>query len=171
MNYRRHYKWYGAMFMLLACLAPCLQAAAPRNWPLLESGSREDEVKGLQYLLLARGSKVVTDGYFGAQTLSAVKQFQHAHHLVADGKVRGPLWEVLIVRLQRGSKGYAVRALQSQLRGAGYAVPMDGVFGAQTLLALKKFQTLKGLKSDGMAGPYTWCGLMGGDSAQFNGGD
>lgn len=58
--------------------------------------------------------------------------------------------------LRVGSRGEAVRQLQSFLNGAGYnAGPVDGVFGFLTASALQAFQEERGLTADGVVGPST----------------
>jgi Transglycosylase-like domain/Putative peptidoglycan binding domain len=52
--------------------------------------------------------------------------------------------------LKRGSRGPAVVELQQQL-----GVAADGVFGAQTQRAVRRFQARKGLAVDGVVGPQT----------------
>ena len=55
-----------------------------------------------------------------------------------------------------GSTGPQVQLLQLALTRAGYtAVAADGVFGRQTLGALKDFQRRNALSADGIAGPAT----------------
>ena len=55
--------------------------------------------------------------------------------------------------LEQGSSGVEVVELQKLLNGAGYnAGNVDGKFGLKTKEALIKFQTAKGLKSDGIVG-------------------
>lgn len=58
--------------------------------------------------------------------------------------------------------GY-VQKMQSKLRAIGYAKYMpsgaDGVFGDETVKAVKVFQKAKGLKQDGVPGPKTWAAL------------
>lgn len=63
--------------------------------------------------------------------------------------------------LRRGSKGEDVRYLQQLLNAAGASgrIAVDGSFGAETLAAVKAFQTEHGLASDGVAGPLTWAAL------------
>jgi len=39
------------------------------------------------------------------------------------------------------------------------AIAVDGVFGTQTLAALKAFQLGAGMTPDGIAGPLTWAAL------------
>lgn len=53
--------------------------------------------------------------------------------------------------LRRGSKGEAVRLLQSKINTS-----VDGDFGPKTESALKAFQKSKGLVADGVAGQYTY---------------
>ena len=61
-----------------------------RNIPTLRRGSRGDDVEELQALLNAKyGANLEIDGIYGAKTEQAVKAFQAAHGLTADG-VCGP---------------------------------------------------------------------------------
>jgi uncharacterized protein (TIGR02594 family) len=55
----------------------------------------------------------------------------------------------------RGSEGKAVKELQNRLKKLGYKVRPDGVFGLQTLKALRKFQRETGLEDDGFFGKAT----------------
>jgi peptidoglycan hydrolase-like protein with peptidoglycan-binding domain len=58
--------------------------------------------------------------------------------------------------LKKGSKGDAVKTLQSQLSKLGYTIgTIDGVFGSGTESALKTFQKANNLTVDGVAGPNT----------------
>lgn len=63
---------------------------------VLKKGSRGNDVKTLQRLL-----HLYEDGIFGTLTEEAVKEFQEAHGLVADGIVGKKTWEAL----QNGEKG------------------------------------------------------------------
>lgn len=63
---------------------------------VLKKGSRGNDVKTLQRLL-----HLYEDGIFGTLTEEAVKEFQNAHGLVADGIVGKNTWEAL----QKGEKG------------------------------------------------------------------
>lgn len=64
-------------------------------------------------------------------------------------------------------RGDAVRALQEALAGTGLlsASDADGIFGQDTLAAVKKFQQSKGLTVDGMVGFATWEALLSTPSA------
>lgn len=64
--------------------------------------------------------------------------------------------------LRRGMEGADVRTLQGALNANGYDCgKTDGVFGANTESALKRFQTDWKLGADGIAGNGTWGKLLG----------
>lgn len=55
-----------------------------------------------------------------------------------------------------GSTGPTVRSIQEKLAGWGYyAGGVDGIYGAKTQSAVKRFQGRAGLTQDGVAGPAT----------------
>ncbi|MGV0027537.1 SH3 domain-containing protein, partial [Phormidesmis priestleyi] len=66
----------------------------------------------------------------------------------------------------RGNTGPAVTEVQSALRGQGYDIGVDGVFGGQTESALRNFQRSKGLAADGVVGSATASAL----GVSYNGG-
>ncbi len=157
------------LFACVSCLsfaliASPLRAAPVRDWPSYrraEANETADQtVRAIQYLLRARGYSVATDGLFGKSTDAAVRRFQRSHHLIADGTLRPPTWEALVVRVAPGASGPAVSAAQVQLRVAGYAVPVDGRFGPQMKAAVRKFQARTGHSADGIIGLNTWSELM-----------
>jgi murein L,D-transpeptidase YcbB/YkuD len=63
--------------------------------------------------------------------------------------------------LSVGSTGPAVTRLQQCLTQQGYAADADGIFGARTAAALRRFQAGHGLAADGIAGPATFAALYG----------
>lgn len=144
------------LLMTLLCLMISSGRAATRDWERFEQGTQGATVKSAQYLLRARGYKVVADGKFGQQTKNAVMRYQKAHGLVVDGVIGSQTWESLIVKVKGGSRGDAVRALQVRLRDLGYDVPLSGIFGTKTLAAVKQFQEEEGDVVDGVVGPQTW---------------
>lgn len=134
------------------------------TWPLEKEGSTGEDVRSVQYEVTAQGHPTRVDGIFGPQTKAAVQAFQAAHGLAPDGEV-GPLtWPKLIIEVQQGSTGDAVRAVQSQIhgRGDGATIAVDGDFGPVTGDAVRAFQALLGLPADGIAGPQTWIYLVNG---------
>ncbi|WP_026732059.1 peptidoglycan-binding domain-containing protein [Fischerella sp. PCC 9605] len=58
--------------------------------------------------------------------------------------------------LRFGYTGNAVRVLQRLLLSNGYAIQVDGAFGALTEAAVKAFQNRRNLASDGIVGQKTW---------------
>ncbi len=69
--------------------------------------------------------------------------------------------------VRKGSRGESVKLLQEILNSLGYECGMtDGVFGKNTLSAVKAFQADRGLSADGVAGPETWRELEGGANAE-----
>ena len=73
-------------------------------------------------------------------------------------------YSVRLPRLQKGSKGASVKALQTLLIGYKYscgAYGADGNFGAATHDAVRRFQKANGLTVDGIVGPATWKKLLG----------
>lgn len=60
------------------------------------------------------------------------------------------------VALKSGSKGETVKQLQQELKNQGFFTgKVDGVYGNQTVDAVKKMQKSYGLKADGIAGQAT----------------
>ena len=57
--------------------------------------------------------------------------------------------------LQLGDEGTSVTEVQSDLQSLGYAIDIDGVYGAGTTEIVKQFQAQSGLIDDGQVGPET----------------
>jgi len=142
-------------------------------WPLVSKGAKEHSVQTLQYLLRGRGSEIAVDGVFGPKTDQAVRTFQQSRHLVVDGVV-GPLtWTAVIVQVQRGSTGDAVRGVQEEFRfrdlsgDPSQGLQVDGIFGPRTDQAVRGFQQALAadypeVAVDGIVGPVTWRALVSG---------
>ena len=148
-----------------------VQALQP--WPVLREGSNSAwprvTVRSLQYLLDARGARLVVDGQFGPKTRAAVAAFQRSHGLAASGVVYQSTWQDLILRVRQGSTGPAVRAVQDQINFRnnknGHTLAVDGVFGPKTRAAVIAFQRamstqVRGFAVDGVVGPQTWQALV-----------
>lgn len=147
---------------------------------LLTRGSKGDEVRDMQSRLIALGygcGQYGADGTFGAATEAAVKAFQAANNLSADGKCGVKTWAALdgepvpapacpyaepTGNVKRGSKGDGVRWVQWQLRRLGYDIGgtgIDGDCGSKTAAAITAFQRDHGLSADGIAGAKTRAAL------------
>lgn len=62
--------------------------------------------------------------------------------------------------LRRGSRGEAVKKLQSALNGIGFGCgDVDGIYGEKTEAAVKRLQGVSGLDVDGVFGPITYAAL------------
>ena len=111
-------------------------------------------------------------GNFGEKTEAAVKKFQQAKGLTADGVAGTSTLNALaaaitaaggstssgtgISGMKLGSTGDDVRALQQNLTTLGYYYgDITGRYGSLTQQAVKKFQKAKGLTADGVAGAST----------------
>ncbi|OXM61377.1 peptidoglycan-binding domain-containing protein [Amycolatopsis vastitatis] len=110
------------------------------------------------------------NGGFTAATVAAVRNFQAARGLTADGIVGPATWNALpaetlqgIPVIREGSSGGAVALLQRCLRRQGYDPgPINGVFGPETTAALKRYQQTGApeIIVDGICGAQIWP-LMG----------
>ena len=68
--------------------------------------------------------------------------------------------------IRNGDSGEAVIELQENLNQLGlYPLNPDGDFGHQTELAVRQFQEMSGLNSDGVVGPATWEELLTNDES------
>lgn len=135
------------------------------TWPLEQEGSTGEDVRTVQYLVTAQGHPTGVDGDFGPLTKAAVEAFQSSRGLGVDGIVGPQTWPQLIIEVQQGSTGDAVRAVQSQIHSRGDGanqITIDGIFGPVTDNTVRAFQALLGLSVDGIVGPQTWNHLVNG---------
>lgn len=153
---------FGALLMLGSSPVSA-EAVTFNSWPVLKSGATGTQVTSLQHLLTGRGASTSADGSYGSLTVAAVKKYQSAHGLTADGVTGAATWTSLTsVNVRPGDSGSLVKAVQVQLRRNGYSLTVDGSFGSATSSAVKSFQQTKGLTVDGVVGPNTWRGLIAG---------
>jgi peptidoglycan hydrolase-like protein with peptidoglycan-binding domain len=132
--------------------------------PVLKKGSHDPAVGDLQQALKALGyDPGPVDGVFGAQTESAVRAFQQAREIVADGVVGRVTWINIDEAdqshpvLQEGASGLPVRRLQSRMSAVGFDTGgVDGRFGAKTEAAVRKLQHDYKISVDGVVGAQTW---------------
>ena len=132
--------------------------------PLLKQGSKDPAVRDLQQALKTLGHDPgPVDGIFGARTESAVKAFQRAKEIPADGIVGRVTWINIDEAdqsepvLRVGSTGLPVRRLQSRMSAVGFDTGgVDGRFSPKTEAAVKDLQQRSSLTVDGVVGPRTW---------------
>ena len=146
--------------------------------PTIQVGSTGDAVKDAQHALQDRGyhlGPAGVDGVFGMHTLRSVLDYQddrsagsysaYTWPLVVDGIVGPQTWGRLQpATIKNGARSSTVRLLQRMLKDSGWPEwdpgAVDGVFGAQTELALLNYQKFNGLDSDGVAGPRNLAGSL-----------
>lgn len=139
------------------------QSSTSLTWHVVSQGNRGERVETVQRLLRSHGYNVTVDGDYGPQTAQAVREFQQARNLATiDGVVHASTWRALIVTVQLGSRGNAVRAVQDELLARGYSITVDGDFGPQTQTAVRTYQQRVGLTVDGIVGVNTWNALTNG---------
>ncbi len=149
-------------------------AAQNTTRPLIQEGSTGEDVKDLQIVLNATvaNPNLVIDGIFGAKTKEAVIAFQNQNNLTPDGIVGPQTWAIVdtietverepgnLPTLRLGDTGEYVAFLQKRLNIWGTSLVVDGIFGAATEEAVKKFQTQYNLTVDGIVGTQTWTSLL-----------
>jgi uncharacterized protein YraI len=128
----------GTGYKVYTCVRDGAQLAAPVSW----QGS---------WLKLSTGRWV-----YGPYTSTAASGRRGFRDYVNTARVRPGVNPGGTVVLSIGSQGTLVTAVQSKLRGLGYAVgPVDGAYGTVTKSAVMRFQRSKGLAADGVVGPRT----------------
>ncbi|MDY4856284.1 MAG: peptidoglycan-binding protein [Candidatus Ventricola sp.] len=169
----------------------------PSGTVTLREGDEGENVYILQAYLFELGYYTGRiDGRFSAETTEAVKAFQRANGLTADG-IAGkgtqskltsgsaipagnanengqesgtPPQTSELTTLRRGDKSAQVMVMQQYLMELGYlSTQPDGQFGAGTERAVKLFQEANGLTADGVAGKGTLSILYSGSAVAYGG--
>lgn len=152
---------------------------------VLRKGTKGTIVRTVQTYLNNHGwGNLVVDGVYGTKTMAAVKKFQSAFGLKADGLTGPKTFAAMGIdpgtpdpspsygKLKIGDEGSSVAYLQQLLQRynyrPGYA---DGKFGYETYQALREFQKLNGLVVDGICGTTTWNKLLSGNVVVYGNGD
>jgi len=131
------------------------------DWPIKKRGDEDQVVRTVQHLLNSHGASLTPDGVFAEQTEEALISFQKAGGLAVDGVVGGTTWEALIVDLEIGARGDAVRAAQTQLYIRGTLPEVDGIYSMKMNISVRRFQVLKHLEADGVVNKATWLAMVG----------
>ena len=164
----------------------------PASAPVLRRGSRSQAVKDVQLLL--NQNKFYygkMDGIYGPRMYSSIVSFQRSRNLPATGIINSKTWEALIdldkraspsrfaylgkyspstaPMLRVGSKGQAVRDVQTYLKQQGFYVgQVDGIYGRATGAAVKSFQQNRAkLTADGIVGSTTWQAMINDKKGPF----
>ena len=136
-------------------------------YKLFKRGSRGDGVYALTSRLSELGYPVSPTDYYSDSVAAAVRLFQSANGLSADGMAgkltQEKLYSVSAIgysesgqtypTLVRGDRGMALLyTLQQRLKDLGYyTIRVDGIFGSATQRAVRWFQSVNGLSVTGKA--------------------
>lgn len=158
--------------------------AAPSSttYTTLKKGVTSSAVKTLQEQLILLGYlKTTATGYYGSATYTAVKNFQTANGLKADG-IAGTETQTKLfststtvnptayTTLKQGMTSSDVTALQKRLIALGYMTgSATGYYGDVTYAAVKAFQKANSLTVDGVAGKATQQKLYGSSAVASSG--
>lgn len=132
-------------------LGGALAAGSLSAFAVLEKGRDGPAVTVIQKKLKPKYYKGPVDGDFGSATQKAVKAFQKAKGLKADGVVGDTTFRRIMgtaakPKLEQGSKRTkSVKKLQRLLN-----LKQDGKFGSGTKKAVAKFQRSKGIRDNGV---------------------
>lgn len=149
----------------------CPYSSAPTSYSY-GSGSEsyysrysKETIKSMQNKLNELGySCGVADGIVGSKTIAAVKKFQSDNGLTVDGLAGDSTLKTLYDSTVKDSSNSiskfstreGIKAIQERLNELGYDCGVaDGIIGAKTISAIKRFQSDNGLTVDGIAGFVT----------------
>lgn len=130
------------------------ESGGMRAGSAIRKGSSGTQVRYLQQALIGLGYlSGSADGQYGSRTAEAVRRYQRAYGLGADGSA-GPNTMTSLKN--------SISALQSALARKGYYTgTIDGVYGNGTRSAVKAYQRYVGVAVTGVAGPRTMHKLFG----------
>ncbi len=147
---------------------------------IISFGEKSDVILECQKKLKELGYLTTNpDGYYGDDTLAAVKQFQSRNDCIVDGYL-GPSTRAILISgnarpngLVLGDNNDNVKKVQKLLIKYGYLSSGNdtGYFGNYTESAVKKFQQRNGLTADGNVGQKTMSVLTGSNVVRASSGD
>ncbi len=163
--------------------APKAKQLAATTGESLYEGEKGEGVRAMQRRLKELGYLTGSvDGSYGSATAAAVRSFQSANGLKADGiagtatlnklyagtavpagsasAASGAKVTASTGSLEQNTTGSDVKRLQNRLKELGfYRGKVDGTYGPDTVTAVMNFQKSRNLTADGKAGPTTLAAL------------
>ena len=163
---RAIYKWS-------SILALWVLAMVPASAETLHAGMSGDDVTALQNSLVAAGYLARTvDGDYGSTTKEAVYLFQKDKGLTANGIADDATREAIRsaegegyrngggVVYAEGNRGDVISDMQQRLKAAGSLKgDIDGIYGGDTVKAVKEFQRSRGFPVSGVIDEVTYSAL------------
>lgn len=143
------------------------------NSGYMQTGWYQDQDGNWYYLSQEQGAnegkmqrnKTTPDGYYvgsdGAWIQDHQKQTQSgsgSSSASTDGSASAGaagLVSAIAENIKQGQSGENVRKLQQALQQLGYSLNVDGIFGPNTLAAVRQFQSARGIAADGIVGKKT----------------
>lgn len=153
---------YALVVALLARTLDGRSGSLVRDWPVQAGSLSREQTVELQTLLNGLGyDSGGVDGLFGSGTRRAVRAFQAAENLPADGFPTAALLNQVRAkagvaveppREPRGLQRAGIRELQRLLNRLGYgAGSADGLIGSRTRDAIRTFERARGMEVRGRA--------------------
>ena len=131
----------------------------PKNWQKKFGGSMAQFRADVKTLLNGENSPYNTVVIEGKEVIAETKKPTQT----APSKPQIESVVTTMPTLRNGSRGTWVKVLQWLLNDNGYnAGKADGIFGKNTLAAVKAYQQAEGLSVDGVCGKNTWTQLFRG---------
>lgn len=137
---------------------------------LVQKLMKDHKVPASRVIMHWHGSRKLCPYYYAKNASRREKQWGELHKRITGGKVAskktkptgGNTVNITLKILENGSEGEQVKTLQRLLNALGHnSGKADGIFGAQTLKAVKSFQKYEKLEVDGVVGKNTWTKLLG----------
>ncbi|WP_344961135.1 peptidoglycan-binding protein [Crossiella cryophila] len=159
-----------------ACSSQENSSAFAATLPQVNQGDRSAEVRGMQLALKDKGYGLTGTGFYGDNTLAAVKDFQREHGIKDSGIVGSKTWQALVGRMPQ-HQTYAGEPPATVFQPGGH-YPEDmfflhnalnringstGEYGdtydAGTQAKVREFQRTVGLPEDAVVNAPTWRAL------------
>lgn len=151
--------------------APAVAEEAGDRWMTCLPGERElkqgdkgDDVLCWQMLMACADQ----DGVFNEQCVGLAAYWQAKVGIQVTGTVTENLWKwclptVANYDVEYGTRGRMVRLLQAVLKAYDYTedIVVNGVFGRETVIAVRELQASKGLRQTGKMGMLEWSSILG----------
>lgn len=129
----------------------------PRNWQRKFGGSMDAFRASVAALI--NGNTSPSDVVISKGEQATVETQKPAKEAQKKPQTESVVYDMKTLR--NGGRGTQVKVLQFLLNAKGYnAGNADGIFGANTLKAVKAFQKAQGLSMDGVVGKNTWSKLL-----------